>query len=94
MKYIPTFEGFITEGNEMFPDEVVGNDQILFKKEWEKMNGGKLSAKYNLYYRGYDIDFGGHTFGSVAELEKFMKDYILSNTLYNKYKNMPVKPIG
>jgi hypothetical protein len=94
MKHIPTFESFITESHGTFPDEVVGNDQILFKKEWEKMNGGKLSAKYNLYYRGYDIDFGGHIFGSVAQLERFIKDYILSISLYNKYKNMPEKPIG
>jgi len=84
---------FVNESKEVFPNEIVGNDQILFKKEWEKMNGGKLAAKYNQYYRGYDIDAGGHIFGSVAELERFMKDYVLSNNLYNKYKYMPEKPI-
>lgn len=94
MKHIPTFEQFIIEGKEVFPNEIVGNDQILFKKEWEKMNGGKLAAKYNQYYKGYDIDAGGHIFGSVDELERFMKNYILSNNLYNKYKYMPEKPIG
>jgi hypothetical protein len=93
MNYISTFESFLNESANKFPDEIFGNDQILFKKEWEKMNGGKLTAKYNLYYKGYDIDLGGHIFGSVAELEKFMKDYILSNTLYNKYKHMPEIPI-
>ena len=84
---------FVNESKEVFPNEIVGNDQILFKKEWEKMNGGKLAAKYNQYYRGYDIDAGGHIFGSVDELERFMKNYILSNNLYNKYKYMPEIPI-
>lgn len=94
MKKVKLFEQYITEGKDIFPNEIVGNDQILFKKEWEKMNGGKLAAKYNQYYRGYDIDFGGHIFNSVDQLEKFIKSYILSNNLYNKYKNMPEKPIA
>ena len=89
MKKVKLFEQFIVEGKDVFPNEIVGNDQILFKKEWEKMNGGKLAAKYNQYYRGYDIDFGGHIFNSVDQLEKFVKSYILSNNLYNKYKYMP-----
>ena len=84
-------ENLVKEATEIFPDEKVGNDQILFKKEWERMNGGRISAKYNLYYKGYDIDRGGHIFGSVAELENFMKTYILSINLYNKYKHMPEK---
>ena len=87
-------ENLVKEATEIFPDEKVGNDQILFKKEWERMNGGRISAKYNLYYKGYDIDRGGHIFGSVAELENFMKDYVLSNNLYNKYRNMPVKTVN
>jgi hypothetical protein len=94
MRHIQTFESFLNESKEVFPNEIVGNDQILFKKEWEKMNGGKLAAKYNQYYRGYDIDAGGHIFGSVAELERFMKNYTLSNNLYNKYKYMPEISIG
>ena len=63
----------VKEATEIFPDEKVGNDQILFKKEWERTNGNRVSAKYNLYYKGYDIDRGGHIFRSVAELENFMK---------------------
>jgi hypothetical protein len=94
MKHVKLFEEFLNEGKDIFPNELIGNDQILFKKEWEKMNGGKLAAKYNQYYRGYNIDAGGHIFGSVGELEKFMKNYILSNNLYNKYKYMPEKPIA
>jgi hypothetical protein len=93
MKKVKLFEQFITEGKDVFPNEIVGNDQILFKKEWEKMNGGKLTAKYNQYYKGYDIDAGGRIFSSVDELEKFIKVTELSNNQYNKYKYMPAIPI-
>jgi hypothetical protein len=86
-------ENLVKEATEIFPDEKVGNDQILFKKEWERNNGNRVSAKYNLYYKGYDIDRGGHIFGSVAELENFMKTYILSNNLYKKYRYMPEKKV-
>ena len=85
---------FVNESKEVFPNEIVGNDQILFKKEWEKMNGGKLAAKYNQYYKGYDIDAGGRIFNSVDQLEKYIKATELSNNQYNKYKYMPEKPIG
>jgi hypothetical protein len=76
-----------------FPNEIFGYDKILFKKEWEKMNCGEIIAKYNLYYKGYDIDFGGYIFGSIAEMDRFMKDYTLSISIYNKYKHMPEIPI-
>jgi hypothetical protein len=75
--------------NSNFPDQVEGNHGIIFKKVSQSGN----SAKYNIYYRGYDIDIGGHVFGSVGELERFMKNYILSTNLYNKYKHMPEKSI-
>lgn len=75
--------------NSNFPDQVEGNHGIIFKKVSQSGN----SAKYNIYYRGYDIDVGGHVFGSVGELERFMKNYILSTNLYNKYKHMPEKSI-
>jgi hypothetical protein len=94
MKKVKLFETFINESKEVFPNEIVGNDQILFKKEWEKMNGGKLAAKYNQYYKGYDIDAGGRIFNSVDQLEKYIKATELSNNQYNKYKNMPEKQIG
>ena len=84
---------FVNESKEVFPNEIVGNDQILFKKEWEKMNGGKLAAKYNQYYKGYDIDAGGRIFNSVDQLEKYIKATELSNNQYNKYKYMPEIPI-
>jgi hypothetical protein len=87
------FKQFLIESKEMFPNEIIGNDQILFKKEWEKMNGGKLAAKYNQYYKGYDIDFGGHIFNTVDQLEKYIKATELSNNQYQKYKYMPEIPI-
>jgi hypothetical protein len=90
MKHIKLFEDFANESKEKFPDQIEGNDGIIFKKV--SQSGDR--AKYNQYYRGYDIDAGGHVFGNVAELERFMKDYILSTNLYNKYKHMPEKPIG
>lgn len=83
----------VDKTEEMFPKEVIGNDQILFKKESEKNVGGTVSAKYNLYYKGYPID-SGRIFRSVAELESFMKNYILSINLYNKYRNMPEKKVN
>ena len=92
MTQFKKYDEFLNESSK-FPEEIEGNDQIIFKKEWEKMNGGKLAAKYNMYYRGYEID-GNRIFGSVPELERFMKNYILSNNLYAKYKYMPEKPIG
>jgi hypothetical protein len=93
MKKVKLFEEYITEAAEMFPKEIIGNDQILFKKEWEKMNGGKLAAKYNQYFKGYDIDFGGRIFNTVDALEKYVKVRELSNNEYNKYKNMPEQSI-
>ena len=94
VKEDPMAGSVIDKTKEIFPNEIVGNDQILFKKDWERINGGKVSAKYNLYYKGYNIDPGGRVFGSVSELERFMKDYILSISLYNKYKNMPEKKVN
>lgn len=85
---------FVNESKEVFPNEIVGNDQILFKKEWEKMNGGKLAAKYNQYYKGYDIDAGGRIFNSVDQLEKYIKATVLSNNQYSKYRYMPEIPIA
>jgi hypothetical protein len=93
MKKVKLFEEFLTESKEIFPKEIIGNDQILYKKEWEKMNGGKLAAKYNQYFKGYDIDFGGRIFNTVDALEKYVKARELSNNEYNKYKNMPEQPI-
>ena len=86
-------DGVIDKTKETFPDEIVGNDQILFKKESEQNVGGTISAKYNLYYKGYPID-RGRIFRSVSELEAFMENYILSTSLYNKYRNMPEKKVN
>jgi len=84
--------GSVLENN--FPDEVIGNDNILFVKEWEINQNGKNIAHYNIYWKGYDIDFGGHTFESIKSLKKFKENYILSNNLYDKLKYQPEKQIS
>lgn len=93
MKKVRLYEEFLNESKDVFPNEIIGNDNILFKKEWEKMNGGKLAAKYNQYFKGYDIDAGGRIFNTVDQLEKYIKATELSNNQYNKYKYMPEIPI-
>ena len=64
------------------PKKYIGNDEIVFLKTKEDSRG----AHYNLYYKGYDIDKGGHRFGSEKELEDFASNYILSNQLYKKLR--------
>jgi len=70
----------INEGK--MPDKYIGNDEIVFLKTKEDSRG----AHYNLYYKGHDIDKGGHRFGSEKELEDFASNYILSNQLYKKLR--------
>jgi len=64
------------------PNKFIGNDEIVYLKTKETSRG----AHYNLYYKGHDIDKGGHSFGSEKELEDFAGNYILSNQWYNKLK--------
>lgn len=64
------------------PDKYIGNDDIVYLKTKEDSRG----AHYNLYYKGHDIDKGGHRFGSEKELEDFASNYILSNQLYRKLR--------
>ena len=68
--------------NEGFKSEYEGNDGIIWKKG--KSRGGVTN--FTPYYKGHDIDKGGHNFKTEKELKNFIKDYILSNQLYNKYR--------
>jgi len=68
--------------NEEFKSEYEGNDGIIWKKG--KSRGGVTN--FTPYYKGHDIDKGGHNFKTEKELKNFIKDYILSNQLYNKYR--------
>ena len=79
-KIVKTFEEFVSEGK--MPNKYIGNDEIVYLKTKEDSKG----ANYNLYYKGHDIEAGGIRVGSEKELEKFAKDYILSNQMYNKLK--------
>ena len=68
--------------NEGFKSEYKGNDSIIWKKG--KTQGDVTN--FTPYYKGHDIDTGGHNFKTEKELKDFIKDYILSNQLYNKYR--------
>ena len=68
--------------NEGFKSEYEGNDGIIWKKG--KSRGGVTN--FTPYYKGHNIDFGGHNFKTEKELKDFIKNYILSNQLYNKYR--------
>ena len=71
-----------------FPDQVKGNDNIIWKKQWERNN----QANYGAFYKGHDIEHGGVTFDSVDNLDKYVRSYILSNNWYNKLKYaQPIK---
>lgn len=71
------------------PNKFIGNDEIVYLKTKETSRG----AHYNLYYKGHDIDKGGHSFGSEKELEDFAGNYILSNQWYNKLKHEDSIPL-
>ena len=77
----------VNEGK--MPGKYIGNDEIVFIKTKEDSRG----AQYSLYYKGYDIDAGGQSFGSEKELKAFASNYILSNQWYNKLKHKDAKPL-
>jgi hypothetical protein len=91
-KGLKTFEQFINENIDKLPDEITNSDGIVFQKQKELSN--KKSTLYFLYYRGYDIDFGGHRFDSMNSLQSYMDNRIVSNSQYNKLKHMPIVKIG
>jgi hypothetical protein len=68
--------------NEGFKSEYKGNDSIIWKKG--KTHGGVTN--FTPYYKGHNIDTGGHNFGNEKELLKFIDDYIVSSQIYNKYR--------
>lgn len=67
---------------EGFKSEYQGNDNIIWKKG-KTRNG---VTNFTPYYKGHNIDKGGHNFKTEKDLKDFIKDYILSNQLYNKYR--------
>jgi hypothetical protein len=68
--------------NEGFKSEYKGLDGIVWKKG--KSRGGVTN--FTPYYKGHDIDKGGHNFKTEKELKDFIKNYILSRDQYHKYK--------
>lgn len=79
---IPTFENFNINESNNFPDKYEGNDGIIWVKKKETPN----IVNYEPYYRGYNISVGGYNFKTYKEFIDFVKNYILSNSLYNKYR--------
>ena len=72
----------LDESEGSFPDQLKGNDGIIWKKNWEKNN----QANYGAFYKGHDIESGGITFDNVNTLQRKVKSYVLSNNLYDKLK--------
>ena len=81
-KRLADLTGYSIVQEEVWKKEYKGNDGIIWKKEKET----KKSANYVPYYKGHNIDTGGYNFGNEKELLKFIKDYIVSNQIYNKYR--------
>jgi hypothetical protein len=77
-------ESIVNEG--IWKKEYKGNDGIIWKKEKES----KGTANYVPYYKGHNIDTGGYNFANEKQLLKFIDDYIVSNQIYNKYRNEPM----
>jgi hypothetical protein len=73
--------------DEGFKPEYKGNDDII----WKKGKTQKGVTNYIPYYKGHNIDNGGHNFKTEKELLSFIKDYIVSNQIYNKYRNESIK---
>jgi len=92
MEELKAFRRYINENVEELPDEVTNKDGIVFVKQKESSN--KKSTLYFLYYRGYDIDFGGHRFRTMEELQSYMDNRVISISQYNKLKHMPIVKIG
>ena len=83
VKYLKSmYEGIEPAVNEGFKSEYKGNDGIV----WKKGNSRGGVTNFTPYYKGHDIDKGGHNFKTEKELKDFIKNYILSRDQYHKYK--------
>ena len=80
-------ESVVSEGK--MPDKLTNDDDIVFLKTSENSKG----AHYNVYYKGYDIDFGGVGFGTEKQLNSYAKEYILSRQWANKLRWEDAKPL-
>ena len=80
-------ESLVTEGK--MPDKLTNDDDIVFLKTSENSKG----AHYNVYYKGYDIDFGGVRFGTEKQLNDYAEQLILSRQWANKLRYEDAKPL-
>ena len=69
------------------PDKYTSKYDILYTKTRESINpNGKPIAKYELSWKGHDIEYGGLNFSNKAELERFADNYDLPINLYKKLR--------
>jgi len=92
MEELKAFRRYINESTDVLPDEVEGNNGLIFKKQKESENA--RGSLYFIYYKGYNIEFGGRRFGTLDSLNGLVKDYVISDNLYNKIKHYPTVKIG
>lgn len=90
-QFVPLDVPFLEEEQqEEWPDTLQGNDDIIWVKTKVHSNG---VVNYTPYYRGYNIDYGGHNFRTVESLQRYIDAYVLSNVLFSKYRYEPERPL-
>jgi hypothetical protein len=72
-----------------FPDKFTSDEDIVYLKMKEDSRG----AHYNLYYKGYDIEFGGIRFGTVKSLMDYSLQRIVSRQTADKLRFEDAKPL-
>ena len=72
-----------------FPDKFTSDADIVYLKMKEDSRG----AHYNLYYKGYDIEFGGIRFGTVKSLMDYSLQRIVSRQTADKLRFEDAKPL-
>ena len=72
-----------------FPDKFTSDEDIVYLKMKEDSRG----AHYNLYYKGYDIEFGGMRFGTVKSLMDYSLQRIVSRQTADKLRFEDAKPL-
>lgn len=83
------------DGGKTWNQKIIGNDGIIWKQEkvFKDKDNNITGYNYVPYYKGYNISTGGFNFGSIKSFAQIIKDYIVSNQLYNKLKSEPEKPL-
>jgi hypothetical protein len=75
------------EDSESFPDLIEGPYEIMWVKQ-----GTNVAVDYIPYWRGYEID-ELHSFRTIGNLKRYIRDYILEDVWYRKLKDKPEKEL-